>query len=99
MPFAMDYIDCDCCFKNIVIVYINSRNQIYEEYKTDLYSSTDDGILCSFCINTCMDCHTNININNERCDVCFKKYILQSTCNNITKKLPYELITEILQYI
>jgi len=98
MKFSIEHIECDSCYQILQIIYVNSHNQIKEESYSKAYL-TDDGILCGNCVCNCVECNVYINSNYEHCESCDLKKFIKTTNNTITKKLPLELVLEILKYI
>jgi hypothetical protein len=99
--FEIDRITCSCCYDVLFIQYIDEiREEEYEQiYKKIIVCET--GYYCEDCVMECEGCNVyieNIDCDNSngKCNICFKKSLISSTYNNITKTLPVELIDMIL---
>ena len=100
--FEIDRIICNCCYDVLYIQYIDEiREEEYEQtYKKIIVCDT--GYYCEGCVMECTGCDMYIekDINcgtGGTCDICFKKSLIKSTYNNITKTLPVELIDMLLK--
>lgn len=97
-------IDCENCKICVYSEYVNT----YDEVVSFSYESifTFDGCLyCNQCVRKCLNdkCddyiskHDNVFIN-DYCNDCEKWFMIKNTCNDITNKLPVELVNMILNY-
>ena len=87
---------CDNCLTCISIIYYEYDHEQYEEFSQSYF--TDDGLqLCSACVCKCNKCKKYTD--SKTCLKCFKKDLIENTFNNITKKLPNELVFMILQKV
>jgi hypothetical protein len=98
--YEIERIDCVHCHKLIYIEYFNIHT---EEYDEDVYCSSvfyNMELYCTDCIIQCEKCGCDILKNkscNDYCNDCFIKNLIKTTCNDITRKLPIEIVDLILK--
>ena len=97
----VDTMMCQYCKLVIYTEYVDK----YDDYHTIIHESMhilDDGeIRCQYCIKNCKlsSCKDIIGYEkNDYCQKCFIELTIKNTYNNITKTLPVELVTMILNF-
>lgn len=96
-------IDCISCYK---ILYVEFINSFEDEHAVSLtyydYYLHNNEYYCMGCLMFCKRCNISIieknNDTHDYCLECYKKFLIKNTYNDITKKLPVELIDIILSF-
>lgn len=96
----LDRISCDRCYKVVYVEYINFDETDYNQIVYECFYNTADGIICKQCVGICSLCNYYKNGNYKYCSDCYinvrNTKMINNTYNDITEKLPQELINEII---
>lgn len=95
-------IHCCDCKKTLIHYFKDSYTYRYSLPVKDIYV-IDNINLCRQCVKNCCNpvCNTMLKYKDDNiyCNYCYIIYSIKNTSNNITKKLPFELVDKILNYV
>lgn len=103
--FKVLTVDCENCKMCVYSEYVNVYDEIVSFSYEDIFRFEDGYLYCNKCVRKCLNdkCddyiskHDNVFIN-DYCKDCEKWFMIKTTCNDITNKLPVELVNMILNY-
>jgi hypothetical protein len=103
--FKVLQIDCENCNFCMYSEYLNDYDETVSfSYGGEVFCF-DDYLYCNKCVRKCLndECDNYVSKKdnkfiNDYCEDCEKCFLIKQTCNDITSKLPVELVNMIFSY-